>query len=539
MKSRRNNLLAIGGLVVLLIGSLWSLLPLKQADTVSWKSASVKKTFTLAGSTANFVLAGGVVDVEAAPVAGATLATLERVTESTSTAGETWRLVASSDTTEPVMYGGLPVHEQLVSYGTTFTVHAQEFTLEEGRSSITQSLDLRGGLSVILTPSEPADSAAMQRALTIMNNRVNGLGVSEATVQLENDSQAILVQLPGVRDSQAALKALGSTGRLEFVKVSSLDSTAQAQIQEGYVMAPGTYTPFMTGEVITDANQGVSSNKVQPGYVVNMSFNASGTTIWAQVTAEAAPTHARIAIVLDGVVKSAPAVQEAIPSGNTEISGSFTADDAKTLAAILKSGALPVTLKPSQTESVGPTLGQDALVRGVVAALVGLAIVAIYLAFYYRGFGVLAWLSLGSFALVYMGLLSVLSRAGQYALSLPGIAGIVLSIGLAADTSILIFERYKEETAMGRTPRTAAKSGSKHAILTSLDADAVTFASAIPLFLFASGTVKGFALTLMIGIVCDMVIALLFTRPMVILLSESVVAKRPALFGVKGGRADA
>jgi SecD/SecF fusion protein len=198
-----------------------------------------------------------------------------------------------------------------------------------------------------------------------------------------------------------------------------------------------------------------------------------------------------------------------------------------------------VSLQPSQTESVGPTLGQDALTKGILAALVGLAIVAIYLAFYYRGFGVLAWLSLGSFALVYMGMLSVLSRAGQYALSLPGIAGIVLSIGLAADTSILIFERYKEETAMGRTPRTAAKSGSKHAILTSLDADAVTFASAIPLFLFASGTVKGFALTLMIGIVCDMVIALLFTRPMVILLSESVVAKMPALFGVKGGRADA
>jgi preprotein translocase subunit SecD/SecD/SecF fusion protein len=538
MKSRRNNLLAIGGLVVLIIGSLWSLLPLKQADTVTWKSAGTKQVFTLTQPTATIVLSGGVVNVAASSQDGTALATLERVTQPTSS-GEAWRLVASSATTEPVMVSGLPVHEALVSYGTTFTVHAQEFTLEEGRSSITQSLDLRGGLSVILTPVKPADAAAMQRALTIMNNRVNGLGVSEATVQLENDNKAILVQLPGVRDSQAALKALGSTGQLEFVKVSSLDATTQAKIQDGYVMTPGTYTPFMMGDVITDASQGVSSNKLQPGYVVNMTFNDAGTKTWAAVTAEAAPTRARIAIVLDGVVKSAPAVQEAIPSGNTEISGSFTADEAKTLAAILKSGALPVSLQPSQTESVGPTLGQDALTKGILAALVGLAIVAIYLAFYYRGFGVLAWLSLGSFALVYMGMLSVLSRAGQYALSLPGIAGIVLSIGLAADTSILIFERYKEETAMGRTPRTAAKSGSKHAILTSLDADAVTFASAIPLFLFASGTVKGFALTLMIGIVCDMVIALLFTRPMVILLSESVVAKMPALFGVKGGRADA
>ncbi len=406
-------------------------------------------------------------------------------------------------------------------------------------TSITQGLDLRGGLSVILTPKKPADAAAMARALTIINNRVNGLGVSEATVQLENENKAILVQLPGVKDAKKALDALGSTGQLEFVKVSSLDATTQAQVTDGFQLTPGTYTPFMTGDVIKSASAGVSSDKLKPGYVVNMSFNASGTTIWAQVTAEAAPTNARIAIVLDHKVVSAPSVISAIPDGNTEISGSFTADEARQLAAILESGALPVDLQFSQTEVVGPTLGQDALAQGVIAALVGLLIVAIYLGIYYRGFGVLAWFSLGSFALLYLGVLSMMSRAGQYALSLPGIAGIVLSIGLAADTSILIFERYKEEIEMGKTPRTAAKAGTKHAILTSLDADAVTFASAIPLFIFAIGTVKGFALTLMIGIVCDLTIAMLFTRPMVIMLSESVVAKMPAFFGLKGGRADA
>ncbi len=539
MKSRQKNLLAVGGLIVLLIGSLFSLLPLKQSDTVSWRTAAAKQSFTLTQSAASIVLNGGAVEVVASGQPGTTLATLSRVTESTSTAGESWRIVASADTTEPVFVGGLPVREALVSYGTTFTVHAQEFTMEEGRPSITQSLDLRGGLSVTLTPTKPADAAAMSRALTIMSNRVNGLGVSEATVQLESDSKAILVQLPGVKDSQAALKALGSTGQLEFLEVSSLDTTTQGLIQDGYVMVPGTYKAFMTGEVITDASAGASGDKLKPGYVVNMTFNPAGTDIWAKVTAKAAPTRARVAIVLDGIVKSAPSVLSSIPDGKTEISGSFTADEAKTLAAILKSGALPVNLQASQTESVGPTLGQDALAKGILAALVGLVIVCIYLGIYYRGFGVLSWFSLGAFAVVYLGLLSLLSHAGQYALSLPGIAGIVLSIGLAADTSILIFERYKEEIAMGRTPRTAAKSGSKHAILTSLDADAVTFASAIPLFLFASGTVKGFALTLMIGIVCDMAIALLFTRPMVILLSESVVAKIPAFFGVKGGRADA
>jgi preprotein translocase subunit SecD/SecD/SecF fusion protein len=405
--------------------------------------------------------------------------------------------------------------------------------------TITQGLDLRGGLSVILTPKTTADSNAMNRALTIINNRVNGLGVSEATVQLENQDQAILVQLPGVKNAKAALAALGSTGQLEFVEVSSLDATTQAAIKDGYVLTPGTYKPFMTGAVITAASAGVSSDKTQPGYVVNMSFDPTGTAIWASVTAKAAPTNARIAIVLDHSVVSAPAVIEAIPDGQTVISGSFTADQANQLAAILESGALPVDLQFSQTEVVGPTLGQDALTQGILAALLGLGIVAIYLAVYYRGFGVLAWLSLGSFGLLYLGILSALSRANLYALSLPGIAGVVLSIGLAADTSILIFERYKEEIAMGKTPRTAAKAGTRHAILTSLDADVVTFASAIPLFLFAIGTVKGFALTLMIGIVCDLTIAMLFTRPMVIMLSESVVAKVPALFGMKGGRADA
>jgi protein-export membrane protein SecD len=411
--------------------------------------------------------------------------------------------------------------------------------------TITQGLDLRGGLSVTLTPTKAADPTAMQRALTIMQTRVNGLGVSEATVQLENQDQAILVQIPGLKSSETsdAIKAIGETGQLEFIDVASLDATLQAAITAAaptldtkpFSLTPGTYKPFLTGANIVSANAAASTNSLKPGFVVNMTFDETGTTVWSNITKADALTHSLIAIVLDGQVVSAPSVQEQIPNGQTEISGSFTAQQAQTLAAILEAGALPVNLQFSQTEIVGPTLGQDSLVQGVTAALIGLAIVALYLAFYYRGFGVVAWLALGSFAVVYLGVLATMSRAGVYALSLPGIAGIVLSIGLAADTSILIFERFKEEIAMGRTPRTAAKAGTRHAILTSLDADAVTFASAVPLYLFAIGPVKGFALTLMIGIVCDLTIAMLFTRPTVIMLAESVVAKMPALFGVKGG----
>lgn len=402
--------------------------------------------------------------------------------------------------------------------------------------TITQGLDLRGGLSVILTPKQAADSAAMDRALTVINNRVNSLGVSEATVQLENENKAILVQLPGVRDAKAALDALGSTGQLEFVEVASLPATIAAQVKDGYLLPKGSYKPALKGDVVTQASAAASQDKLRPGqYEVDMTFNSAGTAAWKDITQ--ANIGKQIAIVLDGRVQSAPVVNAVISDGNSVISGSFTAADARQLAAVLQSGALPVDLAFSQTEIVGPTLGQDSLQQGVMAALVGVAIVAIYLAIYYRGFGVLAWFSLGTFFVLYLGVLSMLSRAGQYALSLPGLAGIVLAIGLAADTSILIFERYKEEWAMGKSPRTAAKSGTRHAILTSLDADAVTFASAIPLFIFAIGPVKGFALTLMIGIICDLTIAVLFTRPVVMLLSDSLVGKVPRLFGLKAGDA--
>jgi protein-export membrane protein SecD len=175
----------------------------------------------------------------------------------------------------------------------------------------------------------------------------------------------------------------------------------------------------------------------------------------------------------------------------------------------------------------------------MLAAIAGILIVAVYLAIYYRGLGVLAWVGLAIFAVLYLGVLGVLSRAGAFALSLPGIAGIVLSIGLAADTSILIYERFLEEVRMGRSPRTAAKSGSKHALLTSIDADVVTLVSAIFIYAIAIGPVRGFALTLILGLITDLTVGILFTRPMVMILAESVVSKVPALFGLKGGAARA
>lgn len=401
---------------------------------------------------------------------------------------------------------------------------------------ITQGLDIRGGLSVILTakpaPGQTLKSSDMDRAELIVRNRIDKLGASETSIQRQG-SDSILVQIPGIKNAEDALKVLGSTGQLEFVDVASITDTATVAAltgnsAEGTRLATGTYTPFMTGEVVKSAS--VSQNPQTAKIEVSIVMDSEGAKKWADYTT--ANVGKQVAIVLDGVVKSAPVVNEAITGGQTAISGSFTAEEAKSLKTVLETGALPVTLEPVETRVVGPTLGQDSLRQGVLAALIGLGIVAIYLVAFYRGLGGVSVIALIVFASIFLGILALLSAFGLFALSLPGIAGIVLTIGLAADSSILMNERFKEEMRMGRTLRSAASSGTRHAIGTSVDADLVTFVSALVLFLVAIGPVKGFALTLMIGIGCDITMMLMFKRPAMILLAENVMAKSPRLWGI-------
>ncbi|HEY3317271.1 MAG TPA: protein translocase subunit SecD [Coriobacteriia bacterium] len=414
-------------------------------------------------------------------------------------------------------------------------------------TKIRKGLDLQGGLSVILTAKptakSPVNDQAMARAELIVRNRVDRLGVSEASVQRQG-TNSILVQLPGIRDPEGAIKLIGSTGQLQFVKWDSIPATQQAawdaymqQLDQGAtpkqpaaIEATGGAV-ILNGSVVQNAQVSVDTQTNQTG--VEMTFDDRGTQEWAQFTS--GNVGKRVAIVLDGAVQSAPQIKTAIVDGRSEITGRFTAEQAKRLATVLQTGALPVSLEFSSSEVVGPTLGAESLQRGLFAAIVGLGLVALYMAVYYRGLGVLTWLSLGAFTTLFLGVIAVMSYFGTYALSLPGLAGMVLTIGLAADTSILILERFKEEVRQGKTYRTAARSGSRHAIGTSIDADLVTFVSAIFLFFVAIGPVKGFALTLMIGIVCDLTIGILFTRSILMMLSESVIEKAPALFGMKGG----
>jgi len=415
-------------------------------------------------------------------------------------------------------------------------------------TEITKGLDIKGGLSVILTAtplgSEPLTEETISRVETILVERVDQFGVSEALVQRQG-TNSFLVQLPGIKNSQEALQLLGEPGKLEFVDLSSVTDTATVELIAGQIEARRSgvttdmatldedkYDAFMTGEVIETA---IVTTDEFGNPAVSLTMSDEGAKVWAEVTTRLQPTNGQIAIVLDGVAYSAPAVQSAILTGDTIITGTFTVDEAKALAAVLQSGAMPVEVNIDEAQVVDATLGAESLSQGLTAGLIGLAFVAAFMALYYRGLGVLSWVSLALYGIMFLGILATLSGFGVFSLTLPGIAGMILTIGVAADTSILVFERLKEEVEAGKTYRSAAKSGVRHAIGTSIDADVVTLVSAIALYALAIGPVRGFAFTLILGIIIDLVVALLFTGPAVRLLAEGVMPKAPALFGLKAG----
>ena len=410
---------------------------------------------------------------------------------------------------------------------------------------ITTGLDIQGGVSVILTASKPDGSTPsadeINTAKTIVEKRVNTLGASEATVQIQG-ANSILVQIPGATDADSAVQTIGQTGHLEFVRLDDIgDADALAKIEAGasnVKLEQGTYTAFLDGSYIESTSVAQSSTSVGT-YSVNITFNSEGADIFDQVTKELAPTNGQICIVLDGVIQSAPAVQEEISGGKVSITGNFTNEAAQELKTVLDSGSLPVSLNYSESRVVGPTLGQDSLNQGVLALVIGVAIVIVYLFFFYRGLGLLTLGSLAVFAILYLGLLAILSHYGMFSLSLPGLAGMVLTTGSAADSSILVLERFREEIRMGRTVKNASVSGARHGIMTSLDADIVTLVTALALFFVGTGTVKGFGLTLALGVACDIVTMFVFKAPALRILAAHVIPSHPGFWGVDQDIAEA
>ena len=438
----------------------------------------------------------------------------------------------------------------------TIAVIASFFAFTPPSEKINQGLDIQGGLSVVLSASNEDGSAIssedMEKSRAIVEKRVNLLGASEATVQVQGNNQ-ILVQIPGVSDPEQALKTIGTTGKLEFARLDSftdedvkqkIDSgqtdhenitdpvTGQQFAVESKLTAPqGTYTPLITGENISRVDVGRESETATT-YSVNLTLDSAGSAAFARATKELVSTHGKIVILLDGVVQSAPAVQSEITGGQVSITGNYTLDQAKSLQTVLESGSLPVSFSYSQSQVVGPTLGQDALASGVLVALIGLLLVVIYLFFFYKGLGIITAAAMLVFSVLYLGILGLLSLLGQFSLSLAGVAGIVLTIGMAADSSILTLERFREEIRMGRSIKAASQSGVRHAILTSIDADLVTLVSALALFFLASASVKGFGMTLALGIFCDIVMMLIFKAPLIRLMAPRTISKHPDFWNV-------
>ncbi len=426
------------------------------------------------------------------------------------------------------------------------------------QDKINQGLDIQGGLSVVLsaqsTDGEEITQEDMESARSIIESRVNALGASEATVQVQGTDQ-ILVQIPGLSDTETALETIGRTGILEFARADSFtDEDDIEAIENGtymqeitvtddygntfssgdveYRTVTGSYTPLITGENITSVSVGRES-ETSSYYAVNITLDDEGTEAFAEATSELASTNGKIVIILDDQIQSAPSVQAEITNGQVAITGSYTLEEAQALQTVLESGSLPVSFEYEQSQVVGPTLGQDALMSGLIVAILGLTLVILYLLAFYRGLGLLTAVAMIIFATLYLGILATLSAFGLFSLSLAGIAGIVLTIGMAADSSILVLERFREEIRMGRSVRAASETGVRHGIETSIDADLVTSVSALTLFFLASSSVKGFGLTLALGIACDIIMMVLLKAPLLRVLAPRVIARHPGFWGIK------
>lgn len=374
----------------------------------------------------------------------------------------------------------------------------------------------------------------VDQAVKTIRNRIDEFGVAEPDIRKQQGGR-IQVQLPGLQDPERAIGIIGKTAHLEFRIV---DDSADIQRALKGILPPdrilmtmrtenpdGTFTEapvvvektaVLTGEYITDAKTQFDSWN-QP--YVSMTFNNSGARLFERITAE--NVKKRMAIVLDGHIYSAPVIQERIAGGRASISGQFTTDQAHDLAIVLRAGALPAPVKVLEQRTVGPSLGQESIDQGITAALLGTALVLVFMVVYY-GFG-------GLVADVVLTLNIVLIMAGLAAfgatLTLPGIAGIILTIGMAVDANVIIFERIREELRKGLTPRAAIEEGYARATLTILDANVTTIIAAIILYEFGTGPIRGFAVTLSLGILASMFTAIFVSR----VLFDIYTSSRPQL----------
>lgn len=473
-------------------------------------------------------------------------------------------------------------------------------TLVAGRAPLL-GLDLRGGVSLVLAPQGKVTPSILQQAVRIIDRRVNGLGVANSTVARQGND--VVIELPGIRNSQQALAVLGTTAQLYFRPVyctipgysppataklsgakaaaakaaaakaaatpvssklctasnaSAVPSTTpdkdvasnsvvlpsspnmgSSVAGERWVLGPANFT----GQVVASASAGLPQGS--SNYAVNVTLTSSGLAKFNKV---AAVRHAFYnpsatsqsfqsleAIELDGVVESAPTIQSAVFSGPVQITGQFTATQANHLALELNYGSLPVRFNPQSVQNVSATIGGASLRAGLLAGLGGIVLVLLYMLVYYRALGLVVLLGLGVGGALLYSILTELSYTSSLALTLAGITGIIVSVGITVDSYVVYFERLKDEVRSGKTIRFSVERGFTRAFRTVLTADLVSFMAALILYIFTVGSVRGFAFTLGLSTLLDVVTAYLFIRPIVILLGRRRSVTRGGALGIASG----
>jgi len=386
-------------------------------------------------------------------------------------------------------------------------------------------LDLQGGLRVEYQAKQVGDKIPrpedLQVIREIIERRVNATGVSEPVITTQGTDR-VVVELPGVSDPNAIRQLVGTTGRLDFVPLGS----TQKNVDD--VIDPKQFPPLFSGEQLESAAIGQDPTK---GRVVTFILKDEGAKLFGDYTAKHVGDY--FAIVLDGSVITAPRIDEAIPNGQVQISaggiGGFPAKEANNLVTILKFGSLPFPIKELSSEQISATLGEQFLNQSLIAGIIGIALVILFMLLYYRLPGVVA-----SFALVYYTIVVLaIFRLIPVTLTLAGIAGFVLSVGMAVDANILIFERMKEELRVGKSLPAAVEAGFNRAWNSILDSNVSSLITATILYAFGSSVIRGFALVLIIGVLTSMFSAIVVTRSIMRVLVRQDWARRARLWGLR------
>lgn len=402
----------------------------------------------------------------------------------------------------------------LFAYIAFYGLNIGKYEILPVQKLIKLGLDLRGGATVLLeakdNPNDPVNDEKMARAVATLRERVDALGVAEPVITRVGRNR-IEVQLPEIQDPQRALDLIGQTAQLEFIE----EETKQV---------------ILTGNDIkkAQAEYGASSNGLSQEPVVAFELSPEGAKKFAAATER--NIGKRIGIYLDKNAISLPTVQSVIPDGKGIITGSATMEEAGDLATLIRAGALPVQMETLSVTAVGPQLGANSFEQSVIAGQIGILLVFIFMIFYYRMPGLIADITL----VLYLTLTLFALAAMKATLTLPGIAGLVLSVGMAVDANVVIYERIKDELKLGKTLRAAIESGFRRAFLTIFDSNFTTVIACVILFFLGSGPIKGFAVTLIVGVILSMFTAITITKLMMRLLTNAGVLKSMRYFGERG-----